>query len=153
MSKIGFESFVLAITRWAIYSDQDSYLDQDVLRKLVEYNPHKLGKCTWSQHIPIHNLLLLEKDRKGIKQGIWFPHTHSEKNKEGCISIVTRQRNDLFLKNIITGDEEWLFYGNVLWKRWWFDKDESPQPIPNTELHGRKFILFLRLDHCSFIHF
>ena len=42
--------------------------------------------------------------------GAWVPHTLSEKNKEDCIFIVTsillKQRNDPFLKNIITVDEK-----------------------------------------------
>ena len=51
--------------------------DQDALRELVECNPWKknLRISTWPQHIPIHNLPLLEKDRKVNKLVIWVPQT------------------------------------------------------------------------------
>ena len=49
--------------------------------------------------------------------GIWVPHTFCEKNKK----IVYPQQQDFFqgremtsfLKNIITGNEKWVFYDNV----------------------------------------
>ena len=50
----------------------------------------------------------LKKIGKVTKLGIWLLHTLSEKNNDH-ISIVTnfpsRQKNDLFLKYIITGNE------------------------------------------------
>ena len=91
-------------------------LDQEALRDLVECNPLKstqelvLNLNTFQSTICHH----LKKTGKVSKLSAWFPHTLSEKNKEDCISIVTslllRQRNDLFLKNIITGDEKCVFF-------------------------------------------
>ena len=79
---------------------------------------------------------------KVSKLGVWVPHALSEKNKADRLSIATnlhsRQRNDLFLDKIITGDEKWITYDNVAHKRQWVDKDNSPQPDPKAELHGRK---------------
>ena len=55
----------------------------------------------------------LKKIGKVWKLGIWVPHTLSEKNKEYCVSVVTsllsRPRNNLFLKNIITSDKHLSF--------------------------------------------
>ena len=79
------------------------------------------------------------------KLSIWVSHTLSEKNKENRISITTsrllRQKNDLFLKNIMTGDERWVFYYFVQCERQWIDKDESLQPTPREALYERKLIL------------
>ena len=45
---------------------------------------------TWLQHIPIHNLPPLEKDRKTEQPlGVWVPHILCEKNKEEYLSIAT----------------------------------------------------------------
>ena len=69
----------------------------------------------------------LKKIGKMSKLGIWIPHTLSEKNKENIISIATsllsRQRNDQFLKIIISDDEKWVSYDNVQRKTQWIDED------------------------------
>ena len=65
---------------------------------------------TWPHHIPIHNLPLEEKMRKVSKLGVWLPHTLNEKKKKYYIFIVkvliSRQRNEPFIKNIIKGDKK-----------------------------------------------
>ena len=90
------------------------------------------------------------------KLSLWLPHTFSEKKKEDRISTVksllSRQRNDPFLKNIITSDEKWVFYDNVQHKEQWIDKDESQQPTPKAELHGRKIMLCVKWDHSGIIN-
>ena len=48
----------------------------------------------------------------------------------------SKQKNYLFLKNIITE----------------IDKDESSQPTPNAELHERKVMLYVWWNHHSNIH-
>ena len=60
---------------------------------------------------------------------------------------------DLLLKNIITGDEKWLFCDNVPCKRQWTDKDESLRATPKAKLRGRKVMLCVYWDHYSIIHF
>ena len=89
-----------------------SDLDQNALRELVECNPHKR---TWelaldlntSQSTICHHL---KKIGKVSKLGVWIPHSLSEKNKEDYIliatSLLSRLKNDLFLKNIITGEKK-----------------------------------------------
>ena len=84
----------------------------------------------------------LKKIGNVSKLGVWLPHPLSKKNKEDRISIATshllRQRNDPFLKEIISGDEKWVLNDNVQYEKQWIDKDESRQPTPESELHGRK---------------
>ena len=136
-----------------------SDFDQDVLKELVECNPHK---STWELALDLDIsqstiCCYLKKIGKVRKLGIWLLHTSSEKNKEDCISIGTsllsKLRNDLFLKNIITGDEEYIFYDNVQCKRHWIDKDESLQPTLKPELYERKVMLCVWWDHCGIIKF
>ena len=62
-------------------------------------------------YVPIHNLPPLEKDRKNDQ--VWVPRTLSEKEKENRIFILTSllssQRNNSFLENIITSDKNAFF--------------------------------------------
>ena len=110
----------------------------------MQFMQKYLRISTWFQHIPIHNLPL-EKDRKINKLSIWLPHTLNEKNKEDCISIATsflsKQRNDPFLKDIITGD-------NVQQKG-----SESPQPTQKAKFYRRELMLCIWWDHHSIILF
>ena len=67
--------------------------------------------------------------------------------------IVSRKRNDPFLKDIVTGDELWVFYHNDQRKRKWIDKDKSPQLTTKADLQGRKFMLYIWWDYSSISHF
>ena len=87
----------------------------------------------------------LKKIGKMKKMDVCLLYTLSEKNKEDHIFMVINlflsQRNDPFLKNIISGEEKWVFYDNLHRKRQWFNNDESSPPIFEVELHERKFLL------------
>ena len=116
--------------------------------KMIEKNWLNKFACKQTQAInkntsqfTIYHHLKKNKIGKVKKLGILVLHTLSAKNKEDHIyiatSLLSRQRNDPFLKNIITGDKEWVFYDNVQCKRQWIDNDESLQPIPKVEFHGK----------------
>ena len=61
----------------------------------------------------------------------------SEKNlldhMPACESLLKRNKNILFLKQIVTGDEKWILYNNVEWKRSWGKRSE---PLPTTPKAG-----------------
>ena len=127
-SKTGFQSFVL---RNEPRPGCSSDLDQDALRELVEYNLHK---SRWESALDLNTSQTtichhLKKIGKVSKLGILVKENHISI----ATSFLSRQRNDLFLKNIITGDEKWIFYDNVQCKRQWIDKAESLQPAPKVE--------------------
>ena len=50
----------------------------------------------------------------------------------------SRQRNDTFLDEFITGDEKWIIYDNVACKKQWADKDKYPQPDPQLRFVAEK---------------
>ena len=66
---------------------------------------------------------------------------------------LSRQRNDLFLRNIITGDEKCFFYDYVQCKKQLIDEYQSPQPTLKVQLHGKKVMLCIWWDHHGIIHF
>ena len=55
--------------------------------------------------------------------GVWVPHKLSEKNLldriSACDSLLKRNENIPFLKQIVTGNEKRILYNNVEWKRLW----------------------------------
>ena len=53
------------------------------------------------------------------------------------------KRNEFasFLKRIITGDEKWTVCNNVVRKRSWSKRDESPQTTSKAELHQKMIML------------
>ena len=130
-------------------------LDQDALRGLVEYNQLK-GTRELALHLKISQSSVhccIKKVGKMSQLGLWVPHTLREKNTGDRISLATRQRMYLVLKNIITGNEKWIFYDKVQFKRQWFEMDDVPQPALKVKLRKRKVRLCVWWDHDGIIHF
>ena len=54
---------------------------------------------------------------------VWIPHKLGGKNLldhiSSCDSLLKRNENVLFLKQIVMDDEKWILYSNVEQKRWW----------------------------------
>ena len=59
------------------------------------------------------------------------PHVLSERNLllhiKDCDTLIRRERNNLFLKSIVTGDEKCAVYNNLNRKRSWSKKTEPAQ--------------------------
>ena len=69
------------------------------------------------------------------KLNIWVSHKLSEiqlaKRSSICDSLLIRNETDPVLKLIITGDEKWVVYDNVVRKRSWSKRDEPAQSTLN----------------------
>ena len=83
----------------------------------------KIQKSTINYHI--QHLGLVKK------LVIWIPHElkeiHLTKRINGCDLQLKRNEFDPLLNRIITGDEKWIVYNNVVRKRSWSKRDEPPQ--------------------------
>ena len=100
-------------------------VDSDQIKTLVEssqrYNTReianilKISKSSSENHL--HQLGYVNRF------DVWVPRELSEKNLldyiSSCDSLLTRNQNVPFLKQIVTGDEKWILYSNVEWKRSW----------------------------------
>ena len=79
------------------------------------------------------------------KLDIWIPHEleeiHLTNRIKGSNLHLKRNEFDPFLKRIITGDEKWIDYNNVVRKRAWSKPDEPPQTTLKAELHQKKIML------------
>ena len=56
-------------------------------------------------------------------------------------SLLKRNETDPFLKRIITGDEKWVVYDNVVRKRSWSKRDEPAQTTSKADIHQKKVML------------
>ena len=94
----------------------------------------KIPKSTIDRHIQRHGLVK--------KLDIWIPHKlkeiHLTERINACDLHLKRNEFDPFLKQIITGDEKWIVYNNVVRKRSWPKRDKPPQITSKAELRQKK---------------
>ena len=123
-------------------------VDSDQIETLIENNQRY---TTWERA----NILKISKSsaENHLYQfgyvhlfDVWIPHQLSKKNLldhiSTCGSLLKRNENVPFLKQIVTGDEKWILYNNVEWKRSWGKQNEPPpRTTPKAGLHPKKVML------------
>ena len=81
---------------------------------------------------------------------VWIPHKLSKKipldHISTCDSLLKRNENVLFLKQIVMGDEKWILYNNVERERSWGKRNEPPPTTPKAGLHPKKVMLCIWWD-------
>ena len=79
------------------------------------------------------------------KLDIWVPHKLNKiqltKRISICDSLSKHNETDPFLKRIITGNEKWIVYDNVVRKRSWSKRDEPAQSTSKADIHQKKVML------------
>ena len=79
------------------------------------------------------------------KLDIWVPHKLNEiqltKRISICDSLLKRNETDPFSKRIITSDEKWVVYDNVVRKGSYSKRDEPAQSTSKANIHQKKVIL------------
>ncbi|KAG5305532.1 SETMR methyltransferase, partial [Acromyrmex insinuator] len=84
----------------------------------------------------------LKKAGYAKKLDVWVPHELTQRNLIDRISIsetlLKRNEIDPFLKQIITGDEKWEKYKNIVRKRSWNKRGEPPQTTSKPGLMANK---------------
>ena len=90
------------------------------------------------------------------KLDIWVPHELNElkltKRISICDSMLKRNETDPFLKRIITGDEKWLVYDNVVRKRSWSKRDEAAYSTSKANIHQKKVMLSVWWDFKGIVY-
>ncbi|XP_054005260.1 histone-lysine N-methyltransferase SETMAR-like [Hylaeus anthracinus] len=124
--------------------------DDNLLKAILMQNPRQstrgiAGRLNTSQSTVNRHL---EKLGEVSKLGVWVSHNLSEWNKEDRMSIATsllsRVKNEPFLNRIVTGDEKWVTYDNIVRKKQWLNKDQPPLPDPKANIHGKKIFLYVQ---------
>ena len=128
-------------------SRRPSTIDDDQIMALIETNPHYTTRDI-ANILSISNSTVYEHLRKNnlvSRYNVWVPHDLTEQNlidrASICDSLVKHNQNDLFFKQIITGDEKWVLYNTVKHKRSWGQKCDKPLPTPKAGLHPKKVML------------
>ena len=105
--------------------------------------------------------MIVDKHMKRLesipKLDIWVPHVLTERyllrRIIDCDALIRQQRNDPFLKRIVTGDKKWVVYNNVEHKRSWSKKDESAQTTSKHDIHEKQVILSVWWDFKRILYF
>ncbi|GFV89020.1 histone-lysine N-methyltransferase SETMAR [Trichonephila clavipes] len=106
-----------------------------------------------TQELKIDHKTVLSHLRKvGLKKKlhVWVPHQLTPKNMMDRISIcealIKRNEIDPFLKWMVTGDEKWITYCNIVQKRLWSKCGEAAQTLAKPGLTARKVLLRIWWD-------
>lgn len=88
---------------------------------------------------------------------MWVPHEleeiHLTKRIDICDFLLKREKNDPFLKCMITSDEKWIVYNNVEPNRSWSKRDELAQSISKADIRQRKIMLSVWWDFKDMVYF
>ena len=132
-------------------------VDDDKIKAMIENNQRSTTREI-AEKLNISNTCV-ERHLKQLdyvnKLDIWVPHKFNEiqltKRISICDSLLKRNETDPFLKRIITGDEEWVVYDNVVRKRSWSKRDEPAQSTSKADIHQKKVMLSVWWDFRGFI--
>ena len=71
---------------------------------------------------------------------VWVSHKLTEKHLltrvTVCFSLLVQHKKLSYLNRIVTGDEKWIFYDNMVRKRSWSLPSEPCQTVENAGLDG-----------------
>lgn len=91
------------------------------------------------------------------KLDVWVPHHLTESQLliriTTCDILLKRNRNEPFLKRLITGDEKWIVYNNIQRKRSWCKHGEPAPTTSHPDIHQRKVMLSIWWDYKGIIYF
>ena len=78
---------------------------------------------------------------------VWVPHKLTEENLANrmsiCNSLLKRHESDPFLKRIVTGDEKWSIYDNIVRKRSWGTTGKPPKCHPEGRPASEDFVIHM----------
>jgi histone-lysine N-methyltransferase SETMAR len=87
----------------------------------------------------------------------WVPHELTETNRtnriEKCVSLLSRHKFSYFLDRIVTCDEKWIFYDNVVRQRSWCAPGEPPLTTPKRDIHSSKLMLCIWWNMSGVVHY
>ena len=140
-------SFVLEIYCWTMLHSWVGQLKL-IANKSRHWEQSRLYRAGDSQHIKISK----SSTENHLHQldyvnhfDVWVPRKLSEKKFPDrispCDSLRKHNKNVTFLKQIVMGDEKWILYNSVEWKRSWGKWNKPPPSTPKAGLHPKKVML------------
>jgi len=154
-------------------SGRPSNLNNDELRRLVEEDPKRTVRelaailqksvgSVWNhlQDIGMVSfccLLKILEIFKVNKFGVWVPHRLSDINKgarfvAALANLERYEAGNLNLDLVLTGDEKWVLYVNVVRRKEWVPRGERATPTARPGLHPKKVLLCMWWDTEGVVH-
>lgn len=131
----------------------------DKVTEIIEVDRHVSSRSI-AQELKIdHKTVLNHLHKAGFKKklDVWVPHQLTPKNMMDRISIcealAKRNEIDPFLKRMVTGDEKWVTYDNIMRKRSWSKRGEAAQTVAKPGLTARKVLLCVWWDWKGIIYY
>ncbi|GFW67281.1 histone-lysine N-methyltransferase SETMAR [Trichonephila clavipes] len=134
----------------SVRSERESKIDNDVLRFMLENNPH-LTRHKIEEEFGIHHATVgnhIKSIGFVLKRSVWVPHELTENNLSDrlriCSSLLIRHNVEPFLDKLIPEDEEkWILYENIKRKKSYCKPGTSSLTVPKPSIHQRKVLLCL----------
>ncbi|GFS59289.1 histone-lysine N-methyltransferase SETMAR [Trichonephila clavipes] len=121
--------------------------NDDKIPEIIDVDRH-VSSHSIAQELKIGHKKILNHFREvGFNKmlDVWVPHQLTPKFRMDRISIseALSKRNeiDLCLKWIVTGDEKWVTYDNIVRKQSWSKRGEAVQTVAKPGLTARKVLL------------
>lgn len=141
-------------------SGRPSELSDERLMQLVRAEPQRTTRELAEALGGISNSTVFEHLKAmGFmsKLSKWVPHqlTDGQRQRrcEAALSLLTLKRHQNWLSSIVTGDEKWVQYVNVVRRRSWCAAGDTPQATAKPGLHPKKVMLSVWWDSKGVIMF
>ena len=134
-------------------SGRSTEVDDDKIKAMIENNRRSTARKIAEKLNISHTCVERNLKQLGYinKLDIWVPYKLNEIQLTKRIhirdSLLKRNETDPFLKRIITGDEKWVVYDNLVRKRSWSKRDE-PAKSTSKEVYAECLVGFQR--YCLF---
>ena len=133
-------------------------IDVKRLEEIIEANPrlttYELGTILNVDHETVRRHLY--EIGKDLKQGLWVPKELSTHHIQQRLSIASpnllRNKIELFIHRIITGEEKWILYVNVKNRKQWLSKGQAPQQVVKQGISASKVTLCIWWDSIGVIY-
>ncbi|GFS87310.1 histone-lysine N-methyltransferase SETMAR [Trichonephila clavipes] len=123
------------------------------MTEIIEFYRHVSSRSI-TQELKIDNKTVLSHLSKvGFKKklDVWVPHQLIPKNMIDRISIsealAKRNEIDPFLKRIVTGDDKWVTYDNIVRERSWSKCGEAAQTRTNIQEGSTVYLVGLEKNN------
>ncbi|XP_078051627.1 histone-lysine N-methyltransferase SETMAR-like, partial [Augochlora pura] len=116
----------------------------DKIAEIIDVDWHVSSRSIVRELKIDHETVLNHLHKAGFKKklDVWMPHRLTQKTMMVRISIcnVLAKRNeiDLFLERMVTGNEKWIAYDNIVRKRSWSKPGEAGQTVAKPGLTSKK---------------
>ncbi|GFW77457.1 mariner Mos1 transposase [Trichonephila clavipes] len=83
----------------------------------------------------------------------WIPHDLNERCKVTCEMLLQRHERKSFLYRIVMGDEKWIYFENLKWKKPWLSPGEADSSTPRPNRFGHKTMLCVWWEQRGIVYY